>query len=132
MIVLSTGHLDWFNFDKGMLYCSTAVISRYKDSSLLSFQPQSGWLGDIMKQSDGAAWVGELPEFYRSMVIADYLGVDNTSVSASLERIDDEIKALTQDIASYQVHVNFWLRFAAMLKIIYLINARVIISFYYH
>ena len=62
-----------------------------------------------MKQSDGAAWVGELPEFYRSLVIADYLGVDNTSVSASLERIDDEIKALTQDIASYQVHVNFWL-----------------------
>ena len=46
-----------------------------------------------MKQSDGAAWVGELPEFYRSMVKADFLRVDNTSVSASSERIDDEIKA---------------------------------------
>ena len=34
---------------------------------------------------------------------------DSTSVSASSERTDDEIKALTQDIASYQVHVNFWL-----------------------
>ena len=62
-----------------------------------------------MEQSDCAAWVGELPEFYRSMVKADYLGVDNTSVSSSSERIDDEIEALIQDIASYQVHVIFLL-----------------------
>lgn len=62
-----------------------------------------------MKESDGAAWIGELPKYYRSMIEADYLGVDNTSVSASTEKIDDEMKALTQDIARYQVRVSFFL-----------------------
>ncbi|KAL1828213.1 uncharacterized protein LOC108206085 isoform X2 [Daucus carota subsp. sativus] len=76
---------------------ATSIVATVKETY--------GWPGDIMKQSDGAAWVGELPEFYKSMVKADYLGVDNTSVSASSERIDDEIKALTQDIGSYQIQI---------------------------
>lgn len=60
-----------------------------------------------MKQSGGAAWIGELPEHYKSMVEADYLGVDRTSVSASSENIDDELKDLTHNMASYKVHISF-------------------------
>lgn len=74
---------------------ATSIVATVKETY--------GWRGEIMKQSDGAAWIGELPEYYRSMVEADYLGVDNISVSASSEYIDDKMKALTQDMASYQV-----------------------------
>lgn len=75
-------------------------------SILATVKETYGWPGDIMKQSDGAAWIGELPEHYMSMVEADYQGVDNTSVSASSENIDDEMKSLTQDMASYQVTLS--------------------------
>ncbi|KAL8090775.1 hypothetical protein AgCh_040008 [Apium graveolens] len=72
---------------------ATSIVATVKETY--------GWPGDIMRQSGGAAWIGELPEYCRSMVEADCL--DNTSVPASSENIENEMKTLIHEMASYQV-----------------------------
>lgn len=120
--ISSTGQLRLPHLRNGRMYLKDHTLPKASNTESIHQQPVDsaksedlatsivetvkqtyGWPGDIRKQSDGAAWIGELPEIYRSMVEADYLGVNNTSVSASSENIDDERKALTQDMASYQV-----------------------------
>ncbi|KAJ4703564.1 Deneddylase ORF24 [Melia azedarach] len=71
-----------------------SIVKRIKDAF--------NWHGDIMTEMRIGAWIGEIPNYLLSSEDDSSRGEDSTD-SASLEKIDADIKLPAQDIASYQV-----------------------------
>lgn len=69
-------------------FCES-VVKKIKDSL--------GWPGEITLETNVGAWTGKVPDYLRMAVGED------VPISPPLDKIDEDLKASTQDIASYQV-----------------------------
>ncbi|KAK8575206.1 hypothetical protein V6N13_033551 [Hibiscus sabdariffa] len=71
------------------------VIQKIKDAF--------GWPGDIATETNLGAWIGEIPNYLKAPHQANSNSEDDSTNSADVEKMDDDIKSSVQDIASYQV-----------------------------
>ncbi|KAK8503997.1 hypothetical protein V6N13_092774 [Hibiscus sabdariffa] len=71
------------------------VIQKIKDAF--------GWPGDIATETNLGAWIGEIPNYLKEPHQANSNSEDDSTNSADVEKMDDDIKSSVQDIASYQV-----------------------------
>ncbi|GMJ14702.1 ANGULATA 10 [Hibiscus trionum] len=71
------------------------VIQKVKDAF--------GWPGDIATETNLGAWIGEIPNYLKAPHQANFNSEDDSTNSADVEKMDDDIKSSVQDIASYQV-----------------------------
>ncbi|OMO65247.1 UDP-glucuronosyl/UDP-glucosyltransferase [Corchorus olitorius] len=74
------------------------VIQKIKDAF--------GWPGEISTETNLGAWIGEIPNYLKVPHQANSGGEDDSTNSADLEKINDDIKSSIQDVASYQVTLS--------------------------
>ncbi|XP_021830232.1 uncharacterized protein LOC110770401 isoform X2 [Prunus avium] len=72
-----------------------SVVKKIKDAL--------GWPGEIKMETDVGAWTGKVPNYLRLVVEDSSNREDMSTFSSSSEKIDEDLKASAQDIASYQV-----------------------------
>ncbi|KAL6282398.1 hypothetical protein ACE6H2_013327 [Prunus campanulata] len=72
-----------------------SVVKKIKDAL--------GWPGEIKMETDAGAWTGKVPNYLRMVVEDSSNREDMSTFSSSSEKIDEDLKASAQDIASYQV-----------------------------
>ncbi|BFG27851.1 hypothetical protein CerSpe_141250 [Prunus speciosa] len=72
-----------------------SVVKKIKDAL--------GWPGEIKMETDVGAWTGKVPNYLRMVVEDSSNREDMSTFSSPSEKIDEDLKASAQDIASYQV-----------------------------
>lgn len=72
-----------------------SIVKKIKDAF--------GWPGEIMMEMDIGASIGEIPNYLKMTAEADSIGEENSTDSASIKKIDADMKSSAQDIATYQV-----------------------------
>lgn len=80
-------------------FCES-VVKKIKDSL--------GWSGEITLEPNVGVWTGKVPDYLR-MAVEDNSNIEGMStIPSPLDKIDEDLKASAQDIASYQVtHATF-------------------------
>lgn len=88
----------------GALYQSVDAVKleAFCVSLVKKIKDALGWPGEIKMETDVGAWTGKVPNYLR-MVVDSSNREDMSSFSSSSEKIDEDLKASAQDIASYQV-----------------------------
>ncbi|KAI5331680.1 hypothetical protein L3X38_021806 [Prunus dulcis] len=76
-------------------YFCVSLVEKMKDAL--------DWPGEIKMETDVGAWTGKVPNYLRMVVEDSSNREDMSTFSSSSEKIDEDLKASAQDIASYQV-----------------------------
>lgn len=63
-----------------------------------------GWEGEITLESSIGAWIGEVPEYLKETSRAKSYKDHIDTSSSLLEKLNEDVKASAQDIATYQVN----------------------------
>ena len=87
-------------------YCFS-IVKKIKDAF--------GWPGDILMGTNSVAWIGEIPNYLKTMDQADSSSDNLSTDSSSMEKIESDMKSSAQDIASYQVSLVFLILFPLFL-----------------
>ncbi|XP_062013059.1 uncharacterized protein LOC133729541 isoform X2 [Rosa rugosa] len=84
--------------DSALNQCSDAVkLEAFCESVVKKIKDSLGWPGEITLETNVGAWTGKVPDYLRMAVGEDM------PISSPLDKIDEDLKASAQDIASYQV-----------------------------
>ncbi|XP_034210785.1 uncharacterized protein LOC117623883 isoform X2 [Prunus dulcis] len=89
----------------GALYQSVDAVKleAFCVSLVKKIKDALGWPGEIKMETDVGAWTGKVPNYLRMVVENSSNREDMSTFSSSSEKIDEDLKASAQDIASYQV-----------------------------
>ncbi|KAL6198359.1 hypothetical protein ACLB2K_028150 [Fragaria x ananassa] len=90
--------------DSALNQClDTVKLEAFCESVVKKVKDSLGWPGEITLGRNVGAWTGKVPDYLR-MAVEDYLNnEDMSTISVPLDKIDEDLKASAQDIASYQV-----------------------------
>ncbi|CAL9015570.1 unnamed protein product [Prunus brigantina] len=89
----------------GALYQSVDAVKleAFCVSLVKKIKDALGWPGEVKMETDVGAWTGKVPNYLRMVIEDSSNREDMSTFSSSSEKIDEDLKASTQDIASYQV-----------------------------
>lgn len=81
----------------------TGQLEAFCESVVKKVKDSLGWPGEITLERNVGAWTGKVPDYLRMAVEDNLNNEDMSTISVPLDKIDEDLKASAQDIASYQV-----------------------------